>query len=135
VPPKSVPSNGPVSSHEARIQRLEDHVSELKASHAEVSTNLHNLGVQVTDMGTRISDKIDAVVKPLHDTLHDHIKEDTLSRDKLNVVEATVNKIEDERQSRAKRSKALLTAIYAVCTGAAAIGLKELVVWMAHLHH
>src|SRR5688572_5456775 len=112
--PKS--SNG--FAHEERIQRLEDHVAELRTSHAEVSTNLRNLGEQMHEGVSRIADKIDAVVKPVADTLHEHIKEDAIAKERLNGLDRTVSRMDEERQAREGRAKAIRTAIYAICTGA-----------------
>ena len=128
--PKSQRYTNGDSAHEDRIQRLEESQSELKVAVAEATVTLHNLGAQVEAMGSRISDKIDLVVKPLHDTLHDHIKEDLVSKDKIAVLETTVSKLDGDRLLKEGRWKGIKTAIYAVTTGAMAIGLKELVMWL-----
>jgi len=132
VPPSK--TNRRDDSHEQRLQRLEDSVSDLKSSHAEVSTNLQNLGVQV-ELGARsIADKIDSVFVPLSTTLHEHIKEDAVTKNQLETIATVVGQIEGERTEKRHRWQSWKTAFYAVVTGAAAIALKELIVYLIHFH-
>lgn len=118
--------------HETRLQRLEDEVSDLRVQNAEVSTRLEHLSSVVENSTRQISDKIDLVVKPLTDTLHEHIKEDALSRNKLNELSSTVTLLDAKETARAQRWVTWRKTIGTLLLGAGAIGLKELAVAIFH---
>ncbi len=126
------PQRDTSDSHEHRLQRLEDELSELKVQNAQVSTNLQHLGVQVELSTARISDKIDLCVKPLADTLHEHIKEDAQHHGKLNDLSGIVVDLEAKEDQRAKRWAGWKKAIGTLFLGAGAIGMKELIVYLVH---
>lgn len=116
-------------SHEMRIQKLEENLSEVKAAHAELAANLKNLVVQVNDGVGRINDKIDSIVAPLSNTIQEHIHEDKELASKVDALKVAVDKIEDDRARAEGKMKALRAAVLAVITGASAIALKEAVTW------
>jgi hypothetical protein len=121
-----------MNAHEARIQRLEEHTSDLRAELSEVSTNLRNLGVQVSDSAARISDKIDLCVKPLSDTLARHIEDGQQAKIKLNDLGQVVASLQSQAQTRAQRWATWRKGLGTLLLGAGAIGVKELAVVIFH---
>lgn len=128
-----------VENHEARIQRLEESVAELRVDAAEVSTNLNNLAKEVREGFERVredfrsvQEKIEHLVEPLATALKSHEAEDKTAHDKLENVISRVTALENHAEGRKAFFKGLRTFFMAAITGATAIGLKELVVYLVH---
>lgn len=129
MPPKPTAT---AENHEVRIQRLEESVTELKVETAQVSTNLGNLTKVVNDGFEAVKEKIEDLVSPLTTALKTHEAEDDKAHDELEAVKGRVEVLEQHVQGRQSLVKGIRTFFVAALTGATAIGLKELVVWLVH---
>lgn len=144
----------PNNCSEPRVSRLEEEVSTLRVHHAEISTDLKHLSIQVQEAtarladkletttahlasnlqatASRLSDKIDFVLKPLTETLHTHIQEDTLSRVKIDGIGSVVSHLQAAEQARVNRAANWKKAVGSVFLGAGAIGAKELIMFIVN---
>jgi hypothetical protein len=119
-----------LDAHEHRIQRLEEVASDLKATQAEVNTNLRYLGDKVDSSMKAVTDKIDLVLKPLAEKLEGHLAADEKAHGELIEVAAIAKRLDEKELVRAQRWNGWKKALGTVTLGAAAIGLKELVAFI-----
>jgi hypothetical protein len=113
---------------DTRILRLEDEFSDLKASHAETTTELKHLSEQVIDSAVRITEKIDACIQPINERLNEglghliSLNEKVLEHDKFIGIALATKKAADIKRATWRK------IAFALATGAGAVVVKELIV-------
>lgn len=129
---KMSPHLRPIShdAHEERIQRNEAEVSELKAATAEMRADMKHLTTEVTNLGTRISEKIDGFSTNLVQKVQEEHQRLTNLKERVTENTTALAKIEEEKRRAADRWDTWKKFLATAATGAVAIGLKELVVFV-----
>lgn len=125
--------------HEQRLQRVEASQQAMTGQLATVAGDIKGLGAALESNTALIMAQIDAAVKPLASQLHSHIAADGLVAARVNVMEEAVSvhrdrldDLDGHHTKRVERWKAFKDWFKVILTGASAIGVKELVVYIAH---
>jgi chromosome segregation ATPase len=130
---KKMPQLQPVSDgHERRLQNVEHDVSELKTDVAENKLNMSFVAKEMKtsfdNFGSALQQGFDGIQKRL-DEGEDRM---TAMADRIGEHGRKFEKFDEEKRRSAEKWDSWKKWIAAAVTGAIAIGLKELMVFLAH---
>lgn len=119
-------------AQEERLQRVEHTQAEHAVKLAETAASVAHLAQRIDAGFENLCEKIDNVVSPVAARAAETADRLTALGDVVGDQRRAVESLQDAAARRTARWDALKKYVAPVLTGAAAIMLKELVVWLSH---
>jgi anti-sigma-K factor RskA len=134
MPPESAAASlhALTDGHEERIQRAERTQSDLAVKVAENTQQIQHVATEVERGFGRIIEHIDNSLRPLTTKIEENTTKLSSIDGRVQAHAKVLDKIEEEKAAKERRWDWWKKAAAAAVTGAVAIGLKELVAFLAH---
>lgn len=120
-----------VDAQEERLQHVEQQSAEQAVQIARVEQGLVHTVENVNAGFKFLGDKIDSIVRPLAEAQHEAAQRIEALGDRVGAQAAGLQGLQEESKRRRERWSTVAKYVVPIMTGAAAIGLKELVVFLA----
>ena len=122
-------------SHESRLQNVEENLTDVKSQQSELAVTVKFLSQHIQESTSRISDKIDQYASQVNEKVKTIEESHDALKDKVSLTRTTLKVFEEDRQKSKARWAFVQKGLYAMLSGAAAIGVKELIVLLIRIKH